>query len=80
MTNPTPDGTDDRPALTRVVAVDPAKFAEAYWGRQPLLTRADELAGAGGFRDLLSPEAVDELLSERRWPVMKSTTSLIETT
>ncbi|MEV8503241.1 cupin domain-containing protein [Actinoplanes sp. NPDC051475] len=65
MTNPTPDGTDDRPALTRVVSVDPAKFAEAYWGRQPLLTRADELAGAGAFRDLFSPEAVDELLSER---------------
>ncbi|OJF10303.1 cupin domain-containing protein [Couchioplanes caeruleus] len=65
MTNPSPDGTGDRPALGRVVAVDPDKFAEAYWGRQPLLTRADELAGPDGFRDLLSPEAVDELLSER---------------
>ncbi|PRY33644.1 cupin domain-containing protein [Pseudosporangium ferrugineum] len=65
MTHPTPDGTDDRPALSRVIAADPAKFAEAYWGRQPLLTRADELAGPDGFLDLLSPDAVDELLSER---------------
>ncbi|MFI5935475.1 cupin domain-containing protein [Actinoplanes sp. NPDC051494] len=71
MTNPTPDGTEDRPAtsagsaLGRAVAIDPVKFAEAYWGRQPLLTRADEFAGPGGFRDLLSPEAADELLSER---------------
>ncbi|MFI5495640.1 cupin domain-containing protein [Actinoplanes sp. NPDC051859] len=77
MTYPSPDGTEDRPAghaapdgaidsaLARITAVDPAKFAEAYWGRQPLVTRADELAGADGFRDLLSPEAVDELLSER---------------
>jgi lysine-specific demethylase/histidyl-hydroxylase NO66 len=65
MTDGTPGGTEDRPALTRAIAVDPAKFAEAYWGRQPLLTRADELAGPAGFTDLLSPEAVDELLSER---------------
>ncbi|GAA2534090.1 cupin domain-containing protein [Winogradskya humida] len=60
-----PDGGSHRPALGRAVAVDPAKFAEAYWGKQALLTRADELAGPDGFRDLLSPEAVDELLSER---------------
>jgi lysine-specific demethylase/histidyl-hydroxylase NO66 len=56
---------DDRPALARAVAVEPAKFAEAYWGRAPLLTRAEDLAGPAGFTDLLSPEAVDELLSER---------------
>ncbi|AGZ43606.1 cupin domain-containing protein [Actinoplanes friuliensis] len=65
MTTDRPGGTEDRPALARAVAVDPAKFAEAYWGRQPLLTRADELAGPDGFTDLLSPSAVDELLSER---------------
>jgi lysine-specific demethylase/histidyl-hydroxylase NO66 len=65
MTETTPGGREDRPALARAVAVDPAKFAEAYWGRQPLLTRADELAGPDGFTDLLSPAAVDELLSER---------------
>ncbi|WP_305789058.1 cupin domain-containing protein [Symbioplanes lichenis] len=58
-------GPATAPALARAVAADPAKFAEAYWGRQPLLTRADELAGPDGFRDLLAPEAVDELLSER---------------
>ena len=56
---------DDRPALARAVAVEPAKFAEAYWGRAPLLTRAEDLAGPAGFTDLLSPAAVDELLSER---------------
>ena len=65
MTNHTPGGTEDRPALARAIAVDPAKFAEAYWGRQPLLTRAEELAGPAGFTDLLSVAAVDELLSER---------------
>jgi lysine-specific demethylase/histidyl-hydroxylase NO66 len=65
MTETTPGGREGRPALARAVAVDPAKFAEAYWGRQPLLTRADELAGPDGFTDLLSPAAVDELLSER---------------
>jgi lysine-specific demethylase/histidyl-hydroxylase NO66 len=75
MTNPTPGGPYRRPALdgsaldgsalSRAVALDPAKFAEVYWGRRPLLTRADELAGPGGFTDLLSPAAVDELLSER---------------
>ncbi len=54
-----------RSALARAVAIDPAKFAEVYWGRQPLLTRADELAGPAGFADLFSPDAVDELLSER---------------
>ncbi len=65
MTNPTPGGSEDRPALARAIAVDPAKFAEVHWGRQPLLTRADELAGPDGFTDLLSLDAVDELLSER---------------
>jgi lysine-specific demethylase/histidyl-hydroxylase NO66 len=34
MTNHTPGGTEDRPALARAIAVDPAKFAEAYWGRR----------------------------------------------
>jgi lysine-specific demethylase/histidyl-hydroxylase NO66 len=65
MTSHSPGGSSGRPALARAVAVDRAKFAEVYWGRQPLLTRADELDGPDGFTDLLSPEAVDELLSER---------------
>nr|WP_296073359.1 cupin domain-containing protein [uncultured Actinoplanes sp.] len=52
-------------ALSRVTAVEPAKFAAAHWGRAPLLSRAGELAGPAGFTDLLSPDAVDELLSRR---------------
>ncbi|WP_250004012.1 cupin domain-containing protein [Actinoplanes sp. M2I2] len=63
MTDDAPGGS--RPALSRAVAVDPVKFAAAYWGKVPLLSRAGELAGAGGFDDLLSPGAVDELLSRR---------------
>ncbi|MFC0527855.1 cupin domain-containing protein [Phytohabitans kaempferiae] len=58
-------GGSSRPALARCVAVEPAKFAGAYWGRAPLLSRATELAGPDGFRDLLSPEDADELLSRR---------------
>ncbi|MEV6494567.1 cupin domain-containing protein [Actinoplanes sp. NPDC051633] len=50
--------------LARLIATDPDKFADAYWGRQPLLSRAGELPGSG-FADLLSPEDVDELLSRR---------------
>ena len=64
MTNDVPGGTH-RPALLRCIATDPDKFAAAYWGRQPLLSRAGELAGPDGFADLLSPDAVDELLSRR---------------
>jgi lysine-specific demethylase/histidyl-hydroxylase NO66 len=58
-------GGPDRPALSRCISVEPAKFAAAYWGHGPLLSRAAELAGPGGFRDLLSPDGVDELLSRR---------------
>ncbi|MDQ7906127.1 cupin domain-containing protein [Phytohabitans sp. ZYX-F-186] len=59
-----PGGTS-RPALARCVAVEPAKFAGAYWGRAPLLSRAAELAGPCGFHELLSPADADELLSRR---------------
>ncbi|MBL7259090.1 cupin domain-containing protein [Paractinoplanes lichenicola] len=62
-TDDAPGGS--RPALSRAVAVEPGKFAAAHWGRVPLLSRAGELAGPDGFADLLSPEAVDELLSRR---------------
>nr|WP_221379417.1 cupin domain-containing protein [Actinoplanes polyasparticus] len=62
-TNEAPGG--NRPALSRAVAVEPGKFAAAYWGKAPLLSRAGELAGSDGFADLLSPDAVDELLSRR---------------
>jgi ribosomal protein L16 Arg81 hydroxylase len=58
-------GGSRRPALARCVAVEPAKFAAAHWGRAPLLSRAAELDGPDGFRDLLSPGDADELLSRR---------------
>ena len=63
MTIDAPGGL--RPALSRAVAVEPGKFAAAYWGHAPLLSRAAELAGPAGFTDLLSPDAVDELLGRR---------------
>ncbi|MEO3747864.1 cupin domain-containing protein [Plantactinospora sp. B5E13] len=53
------------PALGRCVAVEPAKFAAAHWGRVPLLSRATELPNPAGFTDLLSPADADELLSRR---------------
>ncbi|VEG46928.1 cupin 4 family protein [Mycolicibacterium flavescens] len=49
--------------LRRCAAVDARRFADEYWGRQPLLTRADALPR--DFSDLLSPETVDELIAER---------------
>jgi hypothetical protein len=64
MTHQVPGG-EGRPARLRCISADADKFAAAYWGQQPLLSRADELAGPDGFTDLLSPGAVDELLSSR---------------
>ncbi|UUO04242.1 cupin domain-containing protein [Mycolicibacterium novocastrense] len=49
--------------LGRCVAVDARRFSDECWGRQPLLTRAEALPR--DFSDLLSPEAVDELIAER---------------
>jgi bifunctional lysine-specific demethylase and histidyl-hydroxylase NO66 len=54
--------------LRRCTNIDPQVFAERYWARQPLLTRAQDLEnGATGnaFTDLLDLAAVDELLSSR---------------
>jgi len=51
------------PALSRLVGVDPAEFAEQYWSRAPLLTRAADLPS--GFDDLFSSAAVDELVATR---------------
>jgi bifunctional lysine-specific demethylase and histidyl-hydroxylase NO66 len=48
--------------LQRVAACELATFAE-HWGRSPLLSRAGELPAP--FTDLLSPDAVDELVSRR---------------
>jgi ribosomal protein L16 Arg81 hydroxylase len=48
--------------LGTLVALPRAVFAQEYWGRAPLLTRADELPPAThGF----GPDAVDVLLSSR---------------
>ena len=49
--------------LSRCTATDPATFAREYWGRRPLLSRAGTLPR--DFADLLSPDTVDELLTER---------------
>nr|WP_233604561.1 cupin domain-containing protein [Micromonospora sp. HM5-17] len=52
-------------ALGRCVAVEPGKFAAAYWGRAPLLSRAVDLPNPDGFTDLLAPADADDLLSRR---------------
>jgi lysine-specific demethylase/histidyl-hydroxylase NO66 len=52
-----------RPALRRCTNIDPQVFAEQYWSRAPLLTRAEDTGGS--FTDLLDLAAVDELLSRR---------------
>jgi len=54
---------DDRPALRRCTRLDPREFAERYWSRRPLLTRAADTGNT--FTDLLDLAAVDELLSRR---------------
>ena len=76
-----PGQTSGHPALRRLVAADVTDFADRTWGREPLLSRADELPQ--GFGDLLSAAAVDELVSERglRTPflrVAKDGTTLAE--
>jgi ribosomal protein L16 Arg81 hydroxylase len=55
-----PDGIS---MLSRCVAIPAEAFAADYWGRTPLLSRSGALPR--GFADLLSPDAVDELISER---------------
>jgi hypothetical protein len=59
------DAPGGRPALSRVVAAEAAKFRTSHWGRAPLVSRAADLGDPAGFTDLLSPDAVDELLSRR---------------
>ena len=49
-------------ALARVTGAAAEAFADRYWNREPLLVRG---ADAGGFRDLLDLDGVDELLSRR---------------
>ncbi|RXZ72369.1 cupin domain-containing protein [Agromyces albus] len=56
-------GPEGRPALSRCIRVSADEFAERYWGQEPLLSTADELAY--GFDDLFSAAAVDELITRR---------------
>ncbi|WP_188543927.1 cupin domain-containing protein [Rhodococcoides trifolii] len=56
-------GPENRSALSRCISHDTKRFADEFWGRAPLLSRADELPTP--FTDLLSVDAVDELVAER---------------
>ncbi|MDP7704205.1 cupin domain-containing protein [Mycobacterium sp. TY815] len=49
--------------LNRCIGTDAGLFATQHWGRRPLLSRTDSLPR--DFSDLLSPSAVDELISRR---------------
>ena len=53
-------GAEDRPALRRLTGLSGEQFAREHWGDRPLLTRSP-----GGFADLFSAEAVDELIARR---------------
>ncbi|TPG16976.1 cupin domain-containing protein [Pedococcus bigeumensis] len=58
-----PTGSGGHSVLSRLVAVTPTDFAERYWSREPLLSRAADLPA--GFGDLFSADGVDELVSGR---------------
>ena len=49
--------------LARLIAVDWDRFADRYWGQQPLLSPAADLPG--GLTQLLSADSIDELVSQR---------------
>jgi lysine-specific demethylase/histidyl-hydroxylase NO66 len=49
--------------LAQLIAVDRDQFADQYWGQQPLLSPATDLSAR--FGELLSADAIDELVSER---------------
>ncbi len=56
--------------LARCVRVTPEEFADTYWGRQPLLSRAGDprpgsATGRKLFDDLITVADVDELVSRR---------------
>ncbi|MEP6797092.1 MAG: cupin domain-containing protein [Lapillicoccus sp.] len=59
---PAPSG-GGHPALSRLVRLPVAAFAGEYWGRAPLVSSAADLPHS--FADLFSPDAVDELVSQR---------------
>lgn len=56
-------GQTSRPALARLFAVPIDRFADEFWGRKPLLSRASQLGQ--DFGDLFSLAAVDELVAHR---------------
>jgi hypothetical protein len=58
-------GDSSGPALRRCVHLEPAEFARRSWSRSPLLSTREQLGASGGFDDLFSLDAVDELLSRR---------------
>jgi ribosomal protein L16 Arg81 hydroxylase len=53
----------EEPVLAQLIAVGRDRFADQYWGQQPLLSPAADLPG--GFDALLSADAIDELVSQR---------------
>lgn len=59
----TEGGPVTRSALGRCIAIPADRFADEYWGKKVLLTKAAELGD--DFGDLMSVEAADELISER---------------
>ncbi|KAA0926327.1 MULTISPECIES: cupin domain-containing protein [unclassified Rhodococcus (in: high G+C Gram-positive bacteria)] len=56
-------GSDNRSALRRLTGTDFRTFADRFWGTAPKLTRSAELSDS--FDDLMTLDAVDELISER---------------
>jgi lysine-specific demethylase/histidyl-hydroxylase NO66 len=78
-----PGANSGQAALPRLVSVEQDVFGSDYWGRRTLLSRAQELPRP--FGDLLSADAIDELVSKRglRTPflrVAKNGTTLAERT
>jgi lysine-specific demethylase/histidyl-hydroxylase NO66 len=79
--NGVPGSPTGHSALARLIAIEREQFAAEYWGQQALLTPAENLVH--DFADLLNPDGVDELISERglRTPflrVAKNGTTLAE--
>ena len=56
-------GPGNRSALRRLTGIDLGTFADRFWGVAPKLTRSADLSDS--FDDLMTLDAVDELISER---------------
>ena len=57
------EGGSAKPSLRRCTEVEPARFAEEFWGRQASLSRRAELPNA--FDDLFDLTVADQLLSRQ---------------